>query len=194
MKKILLSTALIAGFGVAALAPHAARAATNQITFNGKVLNSTCSINVAGSGSNAGSVTLPDVAASAFTAVGSKAGATPFTLSLTGCPTTPASVQVGAQFYSATNADTTTNNGTLLNSTGATYATGVDVQLLDSAGAPVTITTAAPAAGSNANLTDATTLTSSSATLNYSAQYYATSATVGAGLVSTNVNYVINYQ
>ncbi|MBN8923160.1 MAG: hypothetical protein BGP10_02175 [Rhodanobacter sp. 68-29] len=194
MHKILLPAALIAGFGIAALAPQAASAATNQILFSGKVLNSTCSINVNGSGSNSGSVTLPDVAASAFTAIGSKAGATPFTLSLSGCPTTPASVKVGAQFYSATNADTTTNFGTLLNATGATYATGVDVQLLDSAGNPVTITTAAPQLGDNATASDSAPLTGSTATLSYTAQYYSTSATVGAGLVSTNVNYVINYQ
>ena len=70
----------------------------------------------------------------------------------------------------------------------------MDVQLLDSAGNPVTITTAAPQLGDNATASDSAPLTGSTATLSYTAQYYSTSATVGAGLVSTNVNYVINYQ
>lgn len=192
MKKTLLAAALIAGFGIAAVAPQVAQAAANSITFTGKVLNSTCSATV--NGSATGTVVLPDVAASAFTATGAyTASATGFSIALTGCPTTPSGVSVGAQFYSSS-ADTTTGNGTLSNTTGGTYATNVDVQLLNSAGSPITITTAAPSQYSNANVTDSTVLSSSTATLSYTAQYYATTTSVGPGLVSTTVNYVINYQ
>ncbi|MBD8897749.1 fimbrial protein [Rhodanobacter sp. DHG33] len=187
MNKTLLSAALIAGFGVAALAPQASHAATNTVTINGKILNATCAASVNG-GTNGGTVTLPDEPATAFTAVGSVAGATPFTIALTGCPTTPSGVQVGAQFYSTSNADTAT--GTLKN----TGVTGVDVQLLDSASAAVPVATAAQVPGNNTGVTDPTTLTGATANLNYTAQYYATAASVSSGTVSTNVNFVINYQ
>jgi major type 1 subunit fimbrin (pilin) len=200
MNKTLLSAALIAGFGVAAFAPPAARAAATDsgtITIQGKVLSSTCSVNVNDSGSTSGTVTLPDVAMSALNANGTGAyapSATPFTLALTGCPTTPAGVKVGAQFYS-TNADTTTGNGTLQNSTGS--AAGVEVQLLDGSNAPVTINNSASAYAltDNSNVTDQTALSSGSATLDYTAQYYVTNlTTLAAGTVTTTVNYQINYQ
>jgi major type 1 subunit fimbrin (pilin) len=197
MNKALLSAALIAGLGIAAFAPQAARAAaatdTGTTNFQGKVLSSTCSVNAAGSGTTDGTVILPDVATSALTAVGAYApSATSFTLALTGCPTTPAGVKVGAQFYS-TNADTATGNGTLLNATGS--AAGVDIQLLDGSNNPVTITTAAPLLTDNTNVTDQTSLSSGSATLDYTAEYYVTdTTTLAAGTVLTTVNYQINYQ
>lgn len=187
MNKALLSAALIAGFGVAALAPQASHAATNTITFNGKILNATCSASVNG-GTNGGTVTLPDEPASGFSGSASVLGATPFTIALSGCPTTPSGVQVGAQFYSASNADTAT--GTLKN----TGVTGVDVQLLDSSSNAVPIATTAQVPGNNTGVTDPTTLTGATASLNYTAQYYATSASPSSGTVSTSVNFVINYQ
>ena len=88
MNKTLLSAALIAGFGIAAFAPQAARASDGTITFNGKVLSSTCTVSNASGGIV--TVTLPDVPYTAFTGTGSTAGLKAFSLNLTGCPTTPA--------------------------------------------------------------------------------------------------------
>lgn len=192
MNKTLLSAALIAGFGIAALAPQASHAATNTITFSGKILNATCSASVNG-GTNGGLVTLPDEPATALPNIGSVVGATPFSIVLSACPTTPSGVNVGAQFYSAANADTVA--GTLKN----TGVTNVDIQLLDSTGTTaVPIATAAQAPGNNVGVTDSTAITGSGAaagaTLNYTAQYYATTASAGSGTVSTSVNFVINYQ
>lgn len=181
---------LVAGIAAAccALAPAALAADSGTITFNGQVLNSTCSVN--GSTPNL-TVTLPDVQKSALPASGAyAASAQTFTLSLTGCPVNATPVKVGAQFYSG-NADASVTGG-LTNTTGTGYATGVDVQLLDKNGTAVNIGTAAPTG--NANVTDQVAVSGTgTATLNYSAQYYV-AGTVGAGSVSTSVQYLINYQ
>lgn len=200
LKHTLLAAGLALALGATALAPQAAHAAdSGTITINGKVLSSTCNVTSGGSAGSSFTVSLPDVQSSALSTAGNTAGATAFALSLSGCPTTPSGVQVGAQFYSAANTDTTT--GTLKN----TGVTNVDVQLMsvggttgttpsgaNTGGTAVTIATASPTG--NSNVTDPVTLTSAgTATLNYYAQYYATGA-AGAGAVSTTVNYLINYQ
>lgn len=191
LKRTLLSLGLATACGSLAMAPATLAAVPDgTITFSGSVTASTCTVKgPTSAGSNNFTVTLPTVSANSLTANGTGAyasSATPFTMTLSACP---AGAKVGAQFYSAANADTLTGNGTLK----GTGVTGVDVQLLDSGSTPVTIGTTAPTG--NANVTDQTTVASGGATLAYSAQYYATSAYAGAGgTVSTTVNYVINYQ
>lgn len=191
LKHTLLALGLVTACGGLAVAPATLAAVPDgTITFTGSVTAATCTIKgPTSTGSNNFAVALPTVSANSLTANGTGAytpSATAFTMTLSGCP---AGARVGAQFYSAANADTTTGNGTLMN----TGVAGVDVQLLNSGGTAVTIGTAAPVG--NANVTDQTTVASGGATLAYSAQYYATSAYAGAGgAVSTTVNYVINYQ
>lgn len=188
MKHTLLAAAITFASGAMAIAPTAFAADSGTITINGQVLNSTCSVN--GTTPNL-TVTLPDVQKSALPASGAyAASAKAFTLNLTGCPVNATPVQVGAQFYSL-NADASVTGG-LKNTTGAGYATGVDVQLLDGSSTALAIGSAAPAG--NANVTDQVAVSGTgTATLNYSAQYYV-AGTVGAGTVSTSVQYVINYQ
>ncbi|GGY34487.1 fimbrial protein [Rhodanobacter panaciterrae] len=184
MNKTLLSAALIAGFGIAAFAPQAANAATGTITFTGKVLSSTCSVaTVTGGTVSAGNVavTLPDVQASAFTGIGNAQGLTPFSLNLTGCPVTPAGVQVGATF--STNIDAST--GAITNSGGTS---NVEVQLATPAGAGFNLN-AQPAFGPVT-----ATISGGTATLAYGAQYYQPTATaVTAGTVSAVVSYTLTY-
>lgn len=183
MNKTLLSAALIAGFGVAALAPQAARAADGTITFNGKVLSSTCSVGTVTGGSVTGgnvAVTLPDVQSSAFTGAGKTAGLTPFSLNLTGCPVTPSGVQVGATF--STNIDGTT--GAITNS----GTSNVEVQLATPAGVGFNLNSQ-PAFGPVT-----ATISGGTATLAYGAQYYQPSATaITAGTVNASVAYTLTY-
>jgi major type 1 subunit fimbrin (pilin) len=193
LKSNLLATALAVSCGALALAAPSANAADNgTITFNGQVVTNTCNVN---GGTSSFAVTLPNVQTSALTSNGVGAygaSATAFTLNLTGCPVYATAIKVGAQFYSATNADATVLGG-LKNTTGTGYATGVDVQLLDNTNTAFTIGTAAPTG--NANVTDQVAVSNTgTATLNYKAQYYVANAAPTAGTVSTSVQYVINYQ
>lgn len=192
LKSNLLATALAVACGALALAPTANAADSGTITINGQVLTNTCNVN---GGTSSFTVALPNVQTSALTTNGVGAygaSATAFALNLTGCPVYATAIKVGAQFYSAANADASVTGG-LKNTTGAGYATGVDVQLLDGSNAAFTIGTAAPTG--NANVTDQVAVSGTgTATLNYKAQYYVASAAPTAGTVSTSVQYVINYQ
>lgn len=186
MNKTLLSAALIAGFGVAAFAPQAAHAVDGTITFNGKVLSSTCSVGTVTGGSVAGgnvAITLPAVQATAFTTSGSVAGITPFSLNLTGCPTVPSGVQVGAAFSGAS-IDALT--GAIMNTSGAGFS-NAEVQMTDSSGTAINLNT-------NANPVNATISGTGTATLAYQAQYYQPSATaITAGSVTAAVSYTLTY-
>lgn len=188
MNKTLLSAALIAGFGIAAFAPQAASAAaTGTITFNGKVLSSTCSVGTVTGGSATGNnvaVTLPDVQSTAFTAQGSVAGLTPFALNLTGCPTTPSGVQVGATFSGAIDGTT----GAIQNTSGASFS-NAEVQLTNASGTALNLNSQ-PAFGP----VTATIAAAGTATLGYQAQYYQPTATaVTAGTVTAVVSYTLTY-
>lgn len=185
MNKTLLSAVLIAGFGVAALAPQAANAVDGTITINGTIVSNTCKV---GTGSpNNFTVTLPTVSTSAFTAAGNVAGATAFSIAVTGCTS---STKVTTYFEPGTTVDIATGN--LINSG---TATNVEAQLLNGAGGSLAAFSAiklgAAAASQNSSQY---TLTSGAATLNYYAQYYATGAAVGAGTYASTVNYTMTYQ
>lgn len=187
LKSTLLATGLVIASSAIALAPQTAHAADNgTITISGKVMNSTCDVNGGGATGDSFTVTLPPVAATALATSGDTAAKTSFSINLSGCPTTPAGIQVGTQFFSSANAD---GSGHLNNSAGPGFATNVAVQLLDSADAAINVTTSQASAA----VTDPTTLAGSTATLDYAAQYYATGGAT-AGDVSTTVQYVINYQ
>lgn len=176
LKHALLAASLAAACG--ALAP-AALAADGTITFNGKVLSSTCTVGNATAGNVA--VTLPDVVYSAFTTSSPVAGRTPFALSLSGCPTTPSGVVVAAKF-SGSNIDATT--GALKNGTGTS---NVEVQLTDSTGTAINLAT-------NPAPVNAAISSTGTATLSYQAQYYQPSATaITPGTVNTSVDFTLTY-
>src|SRR6185312_14694641 len=124
MTKTLLSTALVAVLGAVAFLP-AARAATvntGTININGKVLQDTCTVTVNGGAGN--TVTLTPVMTSSLAASGTKAGATAFTLNLSGCDANATKAQLS--FITGTN---NVADGNLKNATGASYASNVEVQL-----------------------------------------------------------------
>lgn len=135
--------------------------------------------------SGGGTVTLPDVWQSALASSGKVAGATSFTIAVSGCNSTLNTVQT---YFSSNAVDTTTGN--LRNTTGAGYAGNVEVQLLDgqNGGAPINLGNT-----SVTSQTSATNLSGGGATLNYQAQYYATGAAT-AGAVKATAQFTMVYQ
>lgn len=182
MNKTLLSAALIAGFGIAALAPQAARATDGTITFAGKIVANTCTIGSSSgptgtTGTASFTVTLPTVASGALgTTAGTVAGATPFSINLSACSTTTGSVKTYFEPGLSVN-----GNGRL-----TTNITNLDLQLLNDSQSPINLNTQAG--------TTTATIASNAATLKYFAQYYNTStAAIAAGTVSASVNYTVVY-
>lgn len=169
--KALLLTAAIAATGLFATS---ASATDGTITFNGTITSATCTIN---SGSPSFTVTLPKVGTTAFAAAGDFAGRTPFSINLSGCTAT-GTVQAYFEPGSTINAAGRLNNGGT--------ATGVDLQVLNDSMSAINLSTQSG--------TSTATISSNAATLNYYVEYYATTGTVGAGTVSSTVNYTIQYQ
>lgn len=151
--------------------------AAETITFQGTIDSNTCTVGVGGTASP--TVTLPTVGVASLDSVGKTAGATPFTINISGCSATADDVAVR---FSAHNPD-----GANLGLTPASTATGVSVQLLSgSAGST-------PIAFNTGIATSATATTASgSAAYNLTAQYYAKAA-AGAGSVVAVTDYEVIY-
>jgi major type 1 subunit fimbrin (pilin) len=177
MNKTLLSAALIASFGFAALAPMGAQAATTgTINFTGRVLADTCTITV----NSGATVILPQVSTAAFGAIGSVAGqSSPFSIALTGCDTNTASAKMA---FNGTNVDSTTGN--LKNATSG--GSNVQIQLLNSAAAVINTNTQANA--------PTIAVASGAGSTSLTAQYIATAAATTAGLVTSSVGFTLTYQ
>lgn len=175
--KLLLATALVAGF--ATFGANTARATDGTINITGNVTASTCKINGANSPATI-AVTLPTVPTTSLAAAAAVAGRTPFAINLSGC----GSLTKATTFFEP--GPTVMADGNLKNATGS--ATGVEVQLLNNDFSAINLS---GAAGSQ-NSAQAT-LTSGAGTLNYYAQYYATAA-AGAGTVNTSVQFTMSYQ
>lgn len=180
MKKTLLSAAMIAGFGVAALASMSAQAAsTGTINFTGTVLADTCAISVNGSATS--TVALPTVMTAAFgSTVGTTAGATPFTIALTGCD--PNTSSAAMAFTAGSTIDGTTGN--LKNATSG--GSNVEIQLLNSSSAAINTSTQtnAPSIG----------VTNGAGSTSLTARYISTATATTAGLVTSSVGFTLTYQ
>ena len=190
MKKTTVALLISTCLGVAtysALAETNNNGSVGTITFNGKIVDTTCTIN--DSKGTDFTVTLPTISKSLLAAQGDTAGDTTFSLELTGCTGTTG-LSALAYFY---NDDHVTDNGRLENQASGTKAENVTVQLADFDGTAIDVTkdanqssgqksTAYPF-GSNDKLS-----------LKYKARYYAESTGVTAGDVTAKVQYVIAYQ
>jgi major type 1 subunit fimbrin (pilin) len=168
--KHVLAALVAAGVSNAAMA-------VNTITFTGVVDAQTCTVAVGGSANP--TVTLPTVGASELAALGNTAGATPFTVDVTGCTAGPDNVSIRLTTGSPATNGTLTNTGS---------ASNVAVQLVDSGlgGSAIDLTSGIATVVSN--LPNGVTSTSH----NFAARYYATGA-AGAGTVSATVNYELIY-
>ena len=171
---------------ISALAlPGLAKASDGTITFNGALVSATCTVVLNGGASGTGTVTLPTVNISNLALTGDKAGATLFTLNITGCTAVTDKTTVNAFFESGAGVDPATGNLINLTSGGAG---NVVVQLF-----PATdLTTQIKPGLSEQVQTTGVLLSATSGTLNYAAQYYALNTTT-AGAFSSNVTYTLVY-
>lgn len=175
MKKFvqcLLSVAVVAAFS--------ANASDGTITINGSITANTCNI----TGSNGGdvTVTLPTIGTTSLATAGSTAGATPFDINLSGCP----SGVKASKTYFESGPTVNQSTGNLVNSTATGSATNVEVQLLNNSYAPINLAT-------NSN-SQTVNITNGSATMRYYAQYIAVNGAASSGSVNTNVKYSMTYQ
>lgn len=163
---------------------HAASSGT--IVFTGSVNSETCAAVVNNGSSADGTVTLPAVPTSALSAAGKTAGATRFTINLTGCDA--ANTKTRAYFGAGGIGGAANSAGRLSNS--GVGATNVELQLIDvdDNGSVIVVGDYA------SQTTSGTTVDASSGTgtLNYAVRYYATGVAT-SGAVATSVTYNIIY-
>lgn len=164
---------------IALTIPVSAQASDGTITFSGAVTGSTCTVKLNG-GTASGTVTLPTVSTAALDAAGKTAGATAFTLDISGCAFSGSDAAVTAYFEAGANVDATT--GRLNNTLGAG-----NVQLQLFVGGNYASKIAAGQFGQNI----ATPV--SSGQLKYGVEYYANGAAVTAGTVGSTVTYSLVY-
>ncbi|SOY67793.1 fimbrial protein [Cupriavidus taiwanensis] len=179
----LLAALIVAGTAMGAQFAHAT---DGTITFNGKIVGQTCTINGNGNGPGIASFTvqLPTVSTSTLNQPGNVAGQTPFNIALTNC--TPDSGNVHTFFEAGPTTDATTGN-LILDAGGAQ---NVQIRLLNGGTANTPIKAGFTDAAQNSN---SVSILGGAATMWYYAQYYATGvATVGPA--NSSVMYSISYE
>jgi len=158
--------------------------AANTITFVGEVTDQTCEVSINGQANPI--VLLPGVPASQLQAAGSKAGLTPFTLTLTQCSAPIADMQLTTRFLGRG----VTKAGNLGNLATDKAAQNVAIQLTENETGTKPI-----------NLSSGTTAVAgpllakgqNTASHTYAAQYYSHDGNASAGAVQAVVEYVISY-
>jgi major type 1 subunit fimbrin (pilin) len=195
MKKLLLSAVLATSFGVTGLASAATAAtADGSITFNGGVTSSTCTVNVNGSGTNSGTVTLPTVQSSDLNTVGNTTGVTSFTIALTSCNVATTGVgktSVVPYFLPGTN---TQSDGNLSN-TASGGAGGVEIFISKDGtyANKLNLNASTGTAGTGQGSTPSLFSSTLSPTFTYYAGYYAVAA-ITPGAVTSSVQFNLSYQ
>jgi major type 1 subunit fimbrin (pilin) len=149
-----------------------------QVNFSGEVTSQTCQFKGLNS-NDSQDVPMSPVSQGDLQTVGQTTGATPFSLSLSGC-TTNDDVDIA---FDKTNADSN-NAGTLKNTAGTGAAQNVNIQLVKqlSGGVNEPVDLNNPTTNSKQHVANG----ASTYTFNYLAQYYATGA-AKAGSVKSNV-------
>lgn len=180
MKKII--STLVLGLGISA----GAMAADGTITFNGTVLATTCNITIAGGTAAAtaatGTVNLPIVPASVFTAAGDTSFGTAFTIGLSGCNASLNGKTAAFHHF----AGTSIKPDGRLNNTGT--ATNMAIALYSGTGLSGTFINL-----NSALNTPTQTVTGAAATFPLFATYSPTATPVVAGTVVSNVDFFLNY-
>lgn len=186
MSKRLLSAALIASLG-AAFSVNAASTGNGTITISGRITSASCTVSVNG-GTNNATVTLPTVQTTDLATAGNATGYTAVSFKLTGCANGGDTVtQVRPYFEQGPTTDLTSGN--LSNKTGATYATNVEVMFSSTADTTGKLDLSK---GPGAQGVTAATL-ASNPTFTYYAAYIANGGAATSGLVSTSVQYTLDY-
>ena len=177
MNKVALGFFIAATVGCSASA-FAATNGEGQINFTGEIIDSACQV-VNGLG-NPLNVPLGKISKTVFTGAGSTSTMTKFDIELKDCPETVTSAAIN--FGGTPDAN---NNTTLALTPDAEAATGVAIQLLDSAQHPVSLYTPSQqyplTAGSTVN------------DLDFGARYIQTEAAVTAGLANSVSTFTVIY-
>lgn len=215
MKKLVLTTLIAAGLGVAAQGAFAetgnagvdlltqddqvaTEGAHGSLQVQGKVVDMTCTIE-----GNAGqniNVNLPVVSTAQLSGAGKTAGDTPFDIKLTNC-VSPKTLAAGARAYFLNNNTNNVDNATGRLKNQATKGAGsVTVELLEG-DTVIEVNKQSGNQGTsykNFTVPDATRNTvggqNGSVTLTYKARYHAEDGNVTAGPVLAKVEYQIEYQ
>lgn len=176
MTKTLLNTLLAASFVVAA--GTAAAADTGNISFQGEITQSACSIGGGQQGADM-LVKMGSISTNMFKAVGDKGPQTDFKISLLGCDT---SVSTAASIAFRPGAGSIINSR-LLSLENGSGAQGVAVGLADENGTPIAV----GGAGVTYNLI------SGSNNFNFKAYYESTAASVTAGKANAQAVFEVQY-
>jgi major type 1 subunit fimbrin (pilin) len=169
----------VIGFAVLSclFAAGAANATDGTVNFTGEITSQTCTIEGTTSGTSTKTVALPKLSASSLAATGQTAGRTAFTLALTACTGTSATVH----FEQRAAVDAATGN--LINQTAG--GSNAQIQILNASFAPINLQT------NSGSLT--TAVTNEAATLQFYAQYIAATAPATPGKVTSNVQFSMDY-
>lgn len=187
MHRFTLRASAAIAFAAVSMAAHAV---DGTITLNGSITATTCTVSVSG-GSASGTVTLPTVGATALAGNGAVAGATPFSIGVSGCTTSQTSI---APYFESAGSTAFNGAGRL-----STSVSGVDIEILNSAGSAVNLTGAAAVSGGFTGQNVPTVNLSGSnptkaATSQFTARYFSTAASVGTGAVTASLAYSVTYQ
>ncbi|QLR42387.1 fimbrial protein [Enterobacter sp. RHBSTW-00994] len=177
MNKVALSIFIAAAIGCSA-SVFAATNGEGQINFTGEIIDSACQV-VNGLSSPL-NVELGKVSKTVFTGAGSTSTLTKFDIQLKDCPETVTSAAIN--FGGTPDTD---NNTTLALTPDAGAATGVAIQLLDSADQPVSLYTPS----SQYPLTSGTTVND----LTFGARYIQTKSTITAGPANSVSTFTVIY-
>ena len=168
----------------AMLASPSAHASDGTITITGQVTANTCTINAGGTSSANATLVLPTVSTAALSTVGSKAGATPLTISFSGCSTG----LTGATVYFEASGIEDFTSGCLSN-TATASASNVEACVMNLDGSSAVL---GKPSGSQGVTT--ATLTSGAGSQTFLVAYYAANAAATAGAFSSQVTYSVIYQ
>lgn len=169
-------------------------AATNTITFNGKITDATCDVSLEYKGAEigtagTGTITLDEVSKTSLAAPASSAGQQPFFIVAKNCTLgTPAKTKIAANFKSA-NGD---NQGYLNNTATTGAATNVQFRLLDSDHEAIKVND--PNQSSTTAPTTINTAPEGATKMLYFVEYYSSLGTATSGSVSSTVDYELMYQ
>lgn len=167
---------------LACVAAPAVHAQSGTITFNGHVTSVTCDVSFNGTAGPDATIVLPRVSTTSLTA-GTSAGRTPITLRVGGAGAQCNSGSVALELNPSRNAQVTASGR--LRNLAANGADNVAIALRDADDRLIDIST--PWTSKRVDL-DA-----GGAEIEFSGEYYADGADAGAGAVTTNVQYTLNY-
>lgn len=189
--KMVVNKSLLAASLCMTLFSLDAAAADGTINFTGNVTTSACTTIVGagptgGAMSNPATVALPNVTDTTLNAaVGTYAGHTPFSISLTGCEATAALQNVRAIFTTPSPAS---GDNFVMGNTAAGGAQNVAVAILSSGGSQIDLN-----GGPNTDTGLALPASSGPVTFNYQAAYKSLTTGVTAGAVAGTAEYIISY-